>query len=1175
MRYLLALLMVSLPAMGQQVSTSISATITDTDSQTWNNGTATATFVPGPPQNYKWPGGTIPISVPATMNGSGTFTMSLPDNTTINPLGSAWRFSICPNASAPCVSKQITVSGSSMDLSTQLSSVAQGPRFPASAQAYGYLDVEISPLPLQGGFYWNVTTGIHRQWTGTVWQDWSGGGGGGGSSNPPTNSIQVAGTTAGSFTSDSHFQINPITHTRTSTANDIVNAWERKPRNEYDPMNTAYCSIDGTVCGLAAAVTAGGTYPTEVIQAAMNYGKCQSLMGLVATENMRIPLPTSANIPITGLKLWKDTDFGAYSMENEPILTHTDATAFMITGESPSATITCSNGTTYTPNEVPTFYTHDFLISGGGQPNTDTDIGIVVNGAGSVVSQIGGVGNSFGGPGIIDIGTQNLIFQVGYPAAQIQGCHTYTSGTRPVSGFTLGTGYCAAVQAESLDGEVDFVYASDGQGIASGHPAGPCYPNCAAFLGPGANGSANHIFAQISDIDWIISASNSRNSDIRLDAPARQAISILPQADGNTITNVSVTSSCRDTALQSAYTAGTATGCSEISDAGQGNQISLVSSGAAPGEFGPSFNECAINSGATGSFTGGTYSLSGGGNPQNATRNDMAYCGIFGPAHAIFASGGGSTTGNFANVSGISTVAIGTTPITHITGGVNSQVVEFSSISGGSSIVPGTVNGESISTCNGGPETNFPSSFLNFGGYTQFGGAPANKWTEICNAPQFTPMHIDWVGNPTPSDPNFLDLYGNAIARQIPNATLDVSQLHGSMASGSACFEEKIVFPDGSFTVTPQACTTINLAAQTAGAVFASISPFYSSAALYLVSNAQGNGVALGNYGPPNGGGLWDGPTTIAAGGDGSPPPPAGENYTGVWRAPFGLQLNTSTSQPPCTALRQGLLWTIRGAGSTADILQQCIETTGSAYTWQTIGAGGGGGTIGGSGTLGFVPLYTPDGVTLGNSHLDEVTNAGFETFTQGIIINDGGNASGTDMAEGVVVPANTGRDTLWANAALHCWSKNTNNTGEVCVSGIATPGTSGHNVKLAANGIDLVDAGTGGGTPTFVNDSGAGTGPTTTIISGATDFHGWISVTPGTSPTAGTGIITLIFGGTYTVIPKCSVTPANPAAAALSGNAQVYVAESTATVAHWVLNGGSTALTTGTAYIWAWSCGQ
>ena len=178
-------------------STSVTATIADSDGQTWNNGTVTATFVPGPTNAYKWTGGTIPNQIAGAMDDMGTFTISPPDNTTITPIGSAWRFTICPNASSGCQSKQITVAGSSMDLSAQLSAIAIGPRFPAKAWTYGYLDVEIQPVPLPGGMYWNVTSLEQHCWTGTAWETCSGGGGGGTdvnlNSSPPQSTLAING----------------------------------------------------------------------------------------------------------------------------------------------------------------------------------------------------------------------------------------------------------------------------------------------------------------------------------------------------------------------------------------------------------------------------------------------------------------------------------------------------------------------------------------------------------------------------------------------------------------------------------------------------------------------------------------------------------------------------------------------------------------------------------------------------------------------------------------------------------------------------------------------------------------------------------------------------------------------------------------------------------------------
>lgn len=154
--------------------TAITAQITDSDSQTWNNGTWTASLVSpsGPPQ-----GCTTATTVSGTMSSSGVITGSLCDNSLVGPSGSTWRFTICPNASAACSQVSTAVTGATQNLSTVLSAGATAPRFTASFGAHGYLDAEVLPAPPAGGTYYNVTTPAFRQWTGSAWATVGGGGG--------------------------------------------------------------------------------------------------------------------------------------------------------------------------------------------------------------------------------------------------------------------------------------------------------------------------------------------------------------------------------------------------------------------------------------------------------------------------------------------------------------------------------------------------------------------------------------------------------------------------------------------------------------------------------------------------------------------------------------------------------------------------------------------------------------------------------------------------------------------------------------------------------------------------------------------------------------------------------------------------------------------------------------
>src|SRR5271167_208844 len=98
--YLMLLLMaLSICSLAQ--TTTVSATITDSDGQTWNNGTFSVVFVPAPNGQNTQCNGSPFSSGPVTgvLNGSGVFSVNLQQNTNCFPTGSTWQFSICPNAS--------------------------------------------------------------------------------------------------------------------------------------------------------------------------------------------------------------------------------------------------------------------------------------------------------------------------------------------------------------------------------------------------------------------------------------------------------------------------------------------------------------------------------------------------------------------------------------------------------------------------------------------------------------------------------------------------------------------------------------------------------------------------------------------------------------------------------------------------------------------------------------------------------------------------------------------------------------------------------------------------------------------------------------------------------------------------------------------------------------------
>lgn len=168
---LFMLLLLPLFLFGQ--TSNLTATITDSDSQTWNNGAFTITFVgiPGVAQ-YQWNGAPLDLAhqmFTGIMNGSGAMSAAIPDSSTISPSGTQWRFTLCSDTSAPCSNVTTPVTGGSPNLSATLSAGVKAPRINAGTGSFAYADAEINPVPTVGLTYWNVTTPGLRIWNGSAW----------------------------------------------------------------------------------------------------------------------------------------------------------------------------------------------------------------------------------------------------------------------------------------------------------------------------------------------------------------------------------------------------------------------------------------------------------------------------------------------------------------------------------------------------------------------------------------------------------------------------------------------------------------------------------------------------------------------------------------------------------------------------------------------------------------------------------------------------------------------------------------------------------------------------------------------------------------------------------------------------------------------------------------------
>lgn len=204
-----AILVLLLGTLGYGQTTTVSGTVTDADGQTWNNGTYSISFIPtpgaGPQFNYNGSVMTAAQKGPYTgsLSGGGAFSVAIPDNTFITPSGTQWRFTICPLASAPCIALNATVSGATLNLTPTIGTPA-GLRFPAGPGAFGYLDVEVTPIPNPGGSYWNSANACVRVWNGSAFNCSTGG-----SPGAPDGAVQFR--SAGVFTGSSDFTWSNVT----------------------------------------------------------------------------------------------------------------------------------------------------------------------------------------------------------------------------------------------------------------------------------------------------------------------------------------------------------------------------------------------------------------------------------------------------------------------------------------------------------------------------------------------------------------------------------------------------------------------------------------------------------------------------------------------------------------------------------------------------------------------------------------------------------------------------------------------------------------------------------------------------------------------------------------------------------------------------------------------------
>lgn len=161
-------------------TTSVSATVVDTDGTTWANGTWKLSFVPNNAtpniQLYNINGTPLSQSVlyqNGSMNSSGALSFSAYQNGAVSPAGSIWSLIVCPNSSAPCGTYNFsTANNSTLNISSSLTPLLT-PRFSATIGNYGYADVEAQLSINPGGIYYNVTDNCFRAYNGSTWSCFS------------------------------------------------------------------------------------------------------------------------------------------------------------------------------------------------------------------------------------------------------------------------------------------------------------------------------------------------------------------------------------------------------------------------------------------------------------------------------------------------------------------------------------------------------------------------------------------------------------------------------------------------------------------------------------------------------------------------------------------------------------------------------------------------------------------------------------------------------------------------------------------------------------------------------------------------------------------------------------------------------------------------------------------
>lgn len=243
-----------------------------------------------------------------------------------------------------------------------------------------------------------------------------------------------------------------------------------------------------------------------------------------------------------------------------------------------------------------------------------------------------------------------------------------------------------------------------------------------------------------------------------------------------------------------------------------------------------------------------------------------------------------------------------------------------------------------------------------------------------------------------------------------------------------------------------------------------------------------------------------------------------------------------------------------------------------------------------GTGTTNLPVLYLNSGATAPTTWTTNGTVLGFNG-PSGFVGNyidchaNGGASVFAVSANGTVTTASVSSASLGVTGGSGSWTSTALTFGQAPVirwtNGPGTASTVDTVISRQGPGVVEINSGTGAGStgslmlgqilggsgaPTIAAGTGAGTSPTVSVT--GNNNAGQINITTGTSPAASAAVATVTFNaaGSYPAAPYVVFSPANAAAAALTGGQAIFV---TATQTSFSLNAGASALAAATQYLW------